>query len=87
MATSVKSWMRCGVSMSRSAPGLLVVGPALLDAERLGGGDLHVVDEAAVPDRLEDGVGEAQHQEILHRLLGEVVIDAVHLPLAEGVVR
>ena len=50
---------------------------------RLGHGDLHVIDVAAVPDRLEDAVGEAEHQDVLHRLLAQVVIDAIDLPLAQ----
>ena len=69
--------------MSRSAPGRLVVAAAVLDADRLGHGDLHVVDVAAVPDRLEDAVGEPEHQEVLDGLLPEVVIDPVDLVLAE----
>ena len=36
--------------------GLLVEGGAVLDAQRLGHGQLHVVDVAVVPDRLEDRV-------------------------------
>ena len=65
--------------MSRIAPGLLVERAAALDADRLGDGDLDVVDELAVPDRLEDAVGEPQHQQVLHRLLAEVVVDAEDL--------
>ena len=56
----------------------------MLDAERLGRRDLHVVDVAAVPDRFEDAVGEAKDEDVLHRLLGQVVVDAVYLPLVEG---
>ena len=63
--------------------GLLVVRAAMLDAERLRGGDLDEVDVAPVPHGLEDAVGEAQHQQVLHGLLGEVVVDAVDLPLVE----
>ena len=63
--------------------GLLVVRAAVLDAERLRGGDLHEVHVAPVPDGLEDAVGEAQHQQVLHGLLGQVVVDAVDLPLVE----
>ena len=63
--------------------GPLVEAAPLLDAEGLGHGDLHVVDVAAVPQRLEDGVGEAQRQHVLHRLLPEVVVDPVDLRLVE----
>ena len=59
--------------------GLLVVGAATLDADRLRDRDLHVVDVLAVPERLEDAVGKAEHQQVLDRLLAEVVIDAVDL--------
>ena len=45
--------------------------------------DLHVIDVAAVPDRLEQRVGEAQRQDVLHRLLAEIVIDAVDLAFVE----
>ncbi len=56
--------------------GGLVEAAACADAEGLGHGDLHVVDLAAVPDRLEDRVGEPEGEEVLHRLLAEVVVDA-----------
>ena len=55
---------------------------ALLDADRLGDRDLHVVDVVAVPQRLEEAVGEAEDQDVLHRLLAEIVIDAEDLLLA-----
>ena len=38
-----------------------------------------MIDVVAVPDRLEHAVGEAQHHDVLHRLLAEVVIDPVNL--------
>ena len=63
--------------------GLFVKGRAALDAEGFGGGDLHVLDVVAVPHRLEDGVGEAEDQDVLHRLLAEVVIDAIDVLLVE----
>ena len=56
--------------------GTVVVAAAVLDAEGLGHGDLHVVDVLRVPQRLEQRVGEAQRQQVLHRLLAEVVVDA-----------
>ena len=64
-------------------PGLVVVAAAMADADRLGDGDLHVVDVAPVPDRLEQGVGEAKGEQVLHRLLAQVVVDAVDLALGE----
>ena len=63
--------------------GLLVEGGAALDADRLGDGDLDVVDELPVPDRLEDAVREPQRQHVLHRLLAEVVVDPEDLALVE----
>src|ERR1043166_2943779 len=60
---------------------LLVVTRAMLDAQGLRRGDLHVVDVVPVPHRLEDRVGEAEDQEVLDRLLPQVVIDPVHLGL------
>ena len=63
--------------------GLLVEAPAVAHPELLGHRDLDVVDVAPVPDGLEDGVGEAQGEDVLDRLLPEVVVDAVHLLLGE----
>ena len=61
----------------------LVEAPAVSHPELLGHGDLHVVDVAPVPDGLEDRVREAQGENVLDRLLPEVVVDAVHLLLGE----
>ena len=69
--------------MSRVAPDLVVIGAAPADAERLGDGDLHVVDVGAVPHRLEQGVGEAQRHQVLHRLLAEIMVDAEDVLLQE----
>ena len=63
--------------------GVVVVGAAALDAERLGDRDLHVVDMRVVPHRLEEGVGEAQRHQVLHRLLAEIVVDAEDRALGE----
>ena len=59
--------------------GRLVELAALLDADRLGRGDLHMVDVVAVPDRLEQAVGEAQRHDVLDRLLAEEMVDPVDL--------
>src|SRR5205823_5108796 len=63
---------------------LLVVARAAFDPDRLGDGDLDVVDELAVPDRLEDAVREAQREHVLDGLLAEVVVDAEDLVLREA---
>ena len=63
--------------------GFFVEGPAAFDAEGLGGGDLDVVDVVAVPDRLEDAVGEAEDEDVLDGLFAEVVVDAEDLALGE----
>ena len=57
-------------------PHFLVERAPPLDAEVLGHRDLHVVDVLVVPDRIEEAVGEAKVQKVLHRFLAEVVVDA-----------
>ena len=42
-------------------------------------------DIATVPERLEDRVAEPQGQDVLDRLLAQVVVDPVHLALIEDV--
>ena len=59
--------------------GLVVELAAPFDAELLADRDLHVTDAAAAPQRFEQGVAEAQRQQVLHRLLAQVMIDAVDL--------
>jgi hypothetical protein len=44
-----------------------------------------VVDAEVVPQRLEDGVAEAQGDQVLDRLLAEIVVDAEDLRFGEGV--
>ena len=63
--------------------GRLVEGDAVVDPERLGHVDLHVVDVVPVPDRLEEAVGEAEGQDVLRRLLPQEVVDAEDLVLVE----
>src|SRR5260221_589797 len=81
--TSVLGSIPSAASAENTWAGLLVVRAALLDAEGLGDRDLHVVDVLAVPDRLEDAVREAQHEDVLDGLLAEVVVDAKDLVLRE----
>ena len=56
---------------------------APLDAERLRDGDLDMVDMVSIPQRLENAVGEAEHQDVLDRLFPEIVVDAIDLALGE----
>src|SRR5206468_3269493 len=51
---------------------------------RLGHGHLDLGHMVPVPQRLEDAVGEAEHEDVLHRFLAEVVVDPVDLFLMEG---
>ncbi len=67
--------------------GLLVEADALAEAQRLRHVDLHVVDEVAVPDRLEQAVGEAEGEDVLRRLLAEEMVDAEDLVLGEDLVQ
>jgi hypothetical protein len=55
---------------------LLVEGAAALHPEALRHGDLHRLHEVAVPDRLEERVGEAEEDQVLYGVLSEVVVDA-----------
>src|SRR5258708_3564625 len=62
---------------------LLIKWPAALDAEGFSGGDLDVVDVVAVPDGLEDAVGETEDEDVLDGLFAEVVVDAEDLAFGE----
>ena len=68
--------------MSRNARAL-VERAARPDAELLADCDLRVADLPATPQRLEQRIAEAQCQQVLDRLLAEIVIDAVDLPLRD----
>ena len=67
--------------------GLLVKADAIADIESLRHVDLHVVDEIAVPDRLEQAVAEAEGEDVLRRLLAEEMVDAEDLVLGEHFVQ
>ena len=66
---------------------VVVVAATTAHRHLLGHGDLHMVDVAAVPDRFENRVGEPQREDVLHRLLTEIVIDAKHLTFVEHAVQ
>ena len=67
--------------------GLFVEGGTLAQAQRLGHVDLHMVDEIAVPDGLEQAVAEAEGQDVLRRLLAQEMVDAEDLLLREHFVQ
>jgi hypothetical protein len=60
------------------------------NAQFLGDRDLHMIDVATVPNRLEDAVGKAESQKVLNRFFAKVVVHAVGLRflqnLADGTV-
>ncbi len=64
-------------------PGLVEIAPAPFDPHLLGHGDFHVGDMVLVPLGLEQAVGEAQGDQVLHRLLAQVMVDAVDAVLGE----
>jgi hypothetical protein len=63
--------------------GAVVEVAARAHAQALGQRDLDVGDALAAPQRLEQGVAEAQRHQVLHRGLAEVVVDAEGLRLGE----
>ena len=58
------------------------VGP-VANVNRLRHRDLHMIHIAAVPDRLEDCIGEAEKQDVLSGFLTQVVINAKYLAFLE----
>ncbi len=63
--------------------GLVVVAAPPLDADRLGHGDLDVIDHRAVPQGLEQAVGEPQDHQVLDGFLAEIMVDPEDLLLGE----
>jgi hypothetical protein len=55
---------------------LIVERTAPLHAEVLGHRDLHAFDVLALPERLEHRVAEPREEQVVNRLLSEVVVDA-----------
>lgn len=61
----------------------VVIVAATLHAHGFGHGDLHLGDVPRVPQRLEQGIAEAQRQQVLHTLLAEVMVDPEDALLVE----
>ena len=70
--------------VAQRAGGVVVAAAAAFHAEVFGAGDLHVVDVAAVPVGLKDGVGKAQHHDVLRGFLAQIVVDAVGVLFGKG---
>ena len=64
--------------------GVVVIAAAMLDAHRFGDGDGHIINVAPVPDRLEERIGKTEGQNVLHRLLAQIMIDAENLGFLEA---
>ena len=84
MATSASSCNRWFWNISRTTPAAIVIPGAMAHIHGLGHRDLDVIHIAAVPDRLEDGIGKAEEQDILRSFLAQVMIDAVDLAFVKN---
>ena len=69
--------------VANRACGVVIGAPAAGHAHFLGHGDLHRSHVPPVPDRLEDAVAEPEGQDVLDRLLAQVMVDAIDLALVE----
>ena len=64
--------------------GAVVIIAAALDPDGLGDRNLDVVDMRTVPQRFEQQVGEAQREQVLDRLLAQIMVDPERPLLGEG---
>src|SRR5258708_2640460 len=62
--------------------GLIVVAAPCFDTYRFGDGNLHMINVAAVPDRLENSIRKPKCQNVLDGFLAEVMVDPINLFLA-----
>src|SRR5258708_37439574 len=62
---------------------LFVEWPPALDAYTLGGSNFNVINVIPVPNRPEDAVAETKDQDVLYRVLTQIVIDTEDLVLRE----
>ena len=84
MATSETSCRRWFWNMSRKTPTRVIVTGAMFHADLFGDSDLDVIDVVAVPERLKDGVRKTRHQNVLNGLFAQIMVNAIDLILAEG---
>src|SRR5207248_4807850 len=64
-------------------PGFFIIAGPGANSLGFAHGDLNVIDILMIPDRLEDAVCKPDNQEILNRLLAQVMIDAEDLRFVE----
>ena len=62
----------------------IVEGASGADPFLFGDGDLNIVDQVTVPNRLPNGVGEAKVEEILNGFFAEVVVDTKEVGFVEA---
>ena len=67
-----------------NSAGLIVESSSALDAEIFGHRDLHASDIVAVPERLNERVCEAKDQQVIHRPLPQVVVNAKNIFFVKG---
>ena len=83
IATVAITWQQMVLNHVAQSAGFLVVRAAAFHADRFGRRDLDVVDIAAIPERLENTVAEAERQDVLNGFFAEVMIDAVDVDFVE----
>ena len=83
MATSPNKLKQMVLQHVPHGSAMVVVTAPGTHAQALGSSDLHMVNKIPVPERLENPVGKACYQYILHRLLPQVMVNSVDLVLFE----
>ena len=66
-------------------PRMVVIGATMPYAHLFSHGNGHVIHVTPVPDRLEERIGEAECQNVLHGLFAQVMVDAKNLRFVKTV--
>ena len=61
----------------------IVVSPSPFNADLFSNRDLHVVNATLIPLGIDKPVSKPQHQQVLHRLLTQVMVNPVNVALVE----
>ena len=59
--------------------GRLIESSASLHSDRLGSGELYVIDISTIPGRLEDRVSESENYQVLGSLFSQIMVNAIDL--------